>query len=198
MKQVTLDEILGLERYEQVRDAFRRRIIALKKERRVALGDRVTFVFENHDTMLFQIQEMVRAEHITDLDKIRDEIAVFNVLVPDGHEFSTTMLIEITDSDRIREDLIQFMGVDEAVRLEIGDPAHGGFSIPGQFEAGRSKEDKLSAVQYVRFPLQATAREAFIDGRQPVRLVIDHPNYHHAAAIEGAVRRSLAQDLEVA
>lgn len=196
MKQVTLDEILGLERYEQVRDEFRRRIITLKKDRRVAVGDRVTFVFENHDTMLFQIQEMVRAEHITDLDKIRDEIEVFNALVPSGHELSTTMLIEITDSDRIREDLIQFMGVDEAVRLEIGDPAHGGFSIPGQFEAGRSKEDKLSAVQYVRFPLPSAARKAFIDGRQPARLLIDHPHYHHAASIEGAVRHSLAQDLE--
>ncbi len=198
MNQVTLDDILGLERYEQVRDEFRRRIIALKKERRVAVGDQVTFVFENHDTMLFQIQEMMRTEHITDLDKIRDEIEVFNALVPNGHELSTTMLIEITDSDKIREELIQFMGIDEAVRLEIGDPAQGGFSIPGQFEAGRSKEDKLSAVQYVRFPLDAAARKAFVDNRQPARLIIDHPNYHHAAAIAGAVRRSLAQDLEVA
>jgi hypothetical protein len=161
------------------------------------VGDRVTFVFENHDTMLFQIQEMVRAEHITDLDKIRDEIAVFNALVPSGHELSTTMLIEITDSDRIREDLIQFMGIDETVRLEIGDPAHGGFSIPGQFEAGRSKEDKLSAVQYVRFPLASAARKAFVDRRQPARLIIDHPHYQHAAPIQGAVRDSLAQDLEV-
>lgn len=196
MKQVTLDEILGLERYEQVRDELRRRIIAVKKDRRVAVGDRVTFVFENHNTMLFQVQEMVRAEHITDLDKIRDEIAVFNALVPNGQELSATMLIEITDSERIREDLIQFTGIDEAVRLEIGDPAHGSFSIPGQFEAGRSKEDKLSAVQYVRFPLAPAARKAFADSRQPARLIIDHPHYRHTATIEGAVRRSLAQDLE--
>lgn len=196
MDPVTLDEILGLERYEQVRDEIRRRIIALKKERRVAVGDRVTFVFESHDTMLFQIQEMVRAERITDLDRIRDEIEVFSALIPTGHELSTTMLIEITASERIREDLIQFMGIDEAVRLEIGDPTRGGFSISGQFEAGRSKEDKLSAVQYVRFPLTNAARKAFRDGREPARLVIDHPHYRHAALIEGSVRRSLTQDLE--
>jgi hypothetical protein len=196
MNHVTLDEILGLERYEQVRDEFRRRIIAMKKDRRVAVGDRVTFVFENHDTMLFQIQEMVRTEHITDLDKIRDEIEVFNALVPNGHELSTTMLIEITDSDQIREELVQLIGIDEAVRLAIGDPAHGGFSVPAQFEAGRSKEDKLSAVQYVRFPLDAGARQAFVDSRQSARLIIDHPNYRHTAAIEGAVRRSLTHDLE--
>ena len=74
MPKVVLDEILGLERYEQSRDQFRRRIIDLKKQRRVSVGDQVTLVFENHDTMLFQVQEMVRAEHITDLDKVRDEI----------------------------------------------------------------------------------------------------------------------------
>jgi hypothetical protein len=106
------------------------------------------------------------------------------------------MLIEITDSDHIREDLVQLIGIDEAVRLEIGDPARGGFSVPGQFEGGRSKEDKLSAVQYVRFPLDAGAREAFRDSRQPARLIIDHPNYRHTSALEGAVRRSLACDLE--
>jgi len=139
MNRVTLDEILGLERYEQVRDDFRRQIIAMKKDRRVAVGDRVTFVFENHDTMLFQIQEMVRTEHITDLDKIRDELEVYNALVPDGHELSTTMLIEITDSDHIREELVQLIGIDEAVRLEIGDPAHGGCSAAGSSKPAAAK-----------------------------------------------------------
>ena len=77
MKKVTLDEIAGLERYAQLRPEFRRRIIELKKARRVPVGDRVTFVFENHDTMLFQIQEMLHAERIVDVDKIRDETEVY-------------------------------------------------------------------------------------------------------------------------
>lgn len=198
MNKVTLDEILGLERYEQIRPEFRQRLIEMKKDRRVAVGDRVTFVFENHDTMLFQVQEMVRAEHLVDLDRIRDEIDVYNALVPAGDELSATMLIEITESDRIREELVQLIGIDEAVRLEIGDPPSGGVTIHGKFEAGRSKADKLSAVQYVRFHFDAPARQAFLDGAQPVRLVIDHPNYRHSAAIDGAVRRSLGRDLEVA
>ncbi|MFI5396225.1 MAG: DUF3501 family protein [Candidatus Binatia bacterium] len=198
MNKVTLDEILGLERYEQIRPEFRQRLIEMKKDRRVAVGDRVTFVFENHDTMLFQVQEMVRAEHLVDLDRIRDEIDVYNALVPAGDELSATMLIEITESDRIREELVQLIGIDEAVHLEIGDPPRGGFTVHGEFEAGRSKADKLSAVQYVRFHFDAPARKAFIDGTQPVRLVIDHPNYRHSAAIDGAVRQSLARDLEAA
>lgn len=194
MQPVELDEVMGLERYEQVRSEFRRRIIELKKNRRVAVGERVTFVFENHDTMLFQIQEMVRAEHIVDLDRIRDEIEVYNALIPRTGELSATMLIEITESERIRDELLRFIGVDRAVRLEIGDRIR----IPAEFEGGRSKEDKISAVQYVRFYLDPETRRLFADGKIPVRLVIDHLDYRHAAPIEGGVRASLTRDMEAA
>jgi hypothetical protein len=190
-EKVKLDEVLGPERYERVRDEMRRRIIALKRNRRVAVGDRITLVFENHDTMLFQIQEMVRAEHIVDLDKIREEIEVYNELVPSGSELSATLLIEITESDRIREELIQLIGIDECVVLCIGDR----FEIAAQFEPGRSKEDKLSAVQYVRFPFDAEQRAVFLGDPQPVSIAIRHPNYRHTAAIPPAVRASLAEDL---
>jgi len=193
MKRVTLDEIVGLERYEQIRPAFRDRIIALKKHRRVAVGDHVTFVFENHDTMLFQIQEMLRAEHIVDLDRIRDEVDVYNGLVPNGSELSATMLIEITETSRIRELLVSLIGIDRSVRLEVGEEI-----VAAEFEGGRSKDDKLSAVQYVRFPLGQRAGQRLISGEAPVRLVIDHPNYRASATIEGSVRASLVGDLEAA
>jgi hypothetical protein len=197
MNKVTLDEIMGLERYEQERAEFRRRIIELKKHRRVAVGDQVTFVFENHDTMWFQIQEMLRAEHMTDLDRVREELEVYNALIPEAGELSTTMLIEITQESQIRERLVSLIGIDEAVTIEIGDAAGGNsICIRGEFEAGRSKEDKLSAVQYVRFKFSDAARRAFVAGTQPVRLIIDHPSYRHQAVLDDAVRRSLAQDLE--
>jgi uncharacterized protein DUF3501 len=194
MKKVSLDEIAGLERYEQIRQDFRRRIIDMKKSRRVAVGDQITFVFENHDSMLFQIQEMLRAERIVDLDRVRAELEVYNALIPEPGELSATMLIEITEADRIREQLVRLIGIDEAVRLEIGSHA----PIHAQFEPGRSKEDKLSAVQYVRFALDGDTRQAFIHGADPVRLIIDHPNYQHTAVLDAAVRRALAEDLEAA
>src|SRR5512147_2273147 len=112
MKKVQLEELMGLERYEQVRSEFRRRIIEMKKSRRVAVGDRITFVFENHDTMWFQIQEMLRAEHIVDLDRVRDEVEVYNGLIPNAGELSATMLIEITEAGQIREQLLSLLGID--------------------------------------------------------------------------------------
>jgi hypothetical protein len=194
MKKVSIDEIVGLQRYEEVRPAFRQRIIELKKHRRVAVGDRITFVFENHDTMLFQVQEMLRAERIVDIDRVRDELDVYNALVPQAGEFSCTMLIEITDAQRVRAELMRLIGIDESVCLRIGER----FVCRGEFEAGHSKEDKLSAVQYVRFRLTADLQRAFVEGREPVFLTIDHPNYQATAPIDGAVRESLAHDLAAA
>jgi len=191
MKKVTLDEIQGPERYERMRDDFRRHIIAMKKNRRVTVGEYITFVFENHETVLFQIQEMLRAERITDLDKVRFEVEVYNELIPEEGELSSTMLIEITEPERIRPELVRLLGIDKAVSLQIGDR----FTIPAVFEAGRSKEDNLSAVQYVRFPLPSEAREAFLDERLPARLVINHPNYQAATELPADVRRSLTADL---
>src|SRR5918996_6192253 len=121
MNKIALEDIMGLAAYEKVREKFRQRIIELKKKRRVSVGDKVSFVFENRDTVIFQIQEMVRAERITDLDKIREEIAVYNELVPNPGELSATLFLEIEDQTHLREDLLKFLGIDEALSLRVGD-----------------------------------------------------------------------------
>jgi hypothetical protein len=190
MKKVGLEDIMGLSAYERVRDEFRRRVIELKKIRRVSVGDKVSLVFENRDTVIFQIQEMLRAERITDLDKIREEIEVYNSLVPGDGELSATLFLEIENQSRLREELLKFLGIDEALFLKIGDR-----SIHARFEEGHSKEDKISAVQYVRFPFSREEAEAFAHGTEEATLVIDHANYQARATIERETRKSLADDL---
>lgn len=189
MKKVTLEEIMGLAAYEKVRENFRRRIIELKKARRVAVGDKVTLVFENRDTVIFQIQEMVRAERIVDLDKIRDEIEVYNELIPEPGELSATLFLEITEQSHLREELLKFLGIDEAAYFKVGT-----HSVHARFEAGHSKEDKISAVQYVKFPFSEQARMALVEGEE-AELVIDHPNYKARALIGTPTRQSLVEDI---
>ena len=188
MRKVALDDIIGLAAYEKVRDNFRRRIIEVKQARRLAVGDKVTLVFENRDTAIFQIQEMVRAESITDLDKIREEIEVYNELIPEPGELSATLFLEIEDQTHIREELLKFLGIDQAVVLQVG-----GHVISARFQEGHAKEDKISAVQYVKFPFTEEALEEFIKGA-PAELVIDHPNYRARAALGAATQRSLMED----
>jgi hypothetical protein len=191
MKKIALEDIRGLSAYEKIRKDFQQCIIELKKNRRVSVGDNVSLVFENRDTVIFQIQEMVRAEKITDLDKIREEIEVYNGLIPESGELSATLFLEIEDQSRLREELLKFLGIDESVFLKIGDR----HSVHAKFEEGHSKEDKISAVQYVRFPLSQEQVRAFANGKEDAILLIDHPNYRATAGIEPEVRKSLAEDL---
>ena len=189
MKKIVLDDILGFGAYEKVRDEFRKDIIEKKKRRRLAVGDRVSLVFENRDTVVFQIQEMLRAERITDLDKIREEIAVYNELIPNRGELSATLFLEIEDQGHLRDELLKFLGIDECVSLSVS-----GRLLPARFESGRSKEDKISAVQYVRFCFDEEARRAFIAGER-AELIIDHPHYQARAVVAPEAQQSLAEDL---
>ena len=191
MKKVALDDLIGLSAYEKVRSRFRQEIIEYKKNRRLPVGDRVSLVFENRNTVIFQIQEMVRTERITDLDKIKDEIDVYNSLIPNSDELSATLLIVIEDQTKIREALLKFLGIDEAVYLKIGEQ----HAIRATFEEGYSKEDKISAVQYVRFRLSPDARRAFIAGQDEILVLIDHPSYKAQAKVWKEMRESLSQDL---
>src|SRR5262247_22404 len=191
MNKVVLSEILDIAKYEKARDEIRRRVIELKKNRRLQVGPLVTFVFENHDTVLFQIQEMMRAERTVDDDAIQHEIDTYNQLLPDENELAATMLIELPDPARIRDEITKFHGVNtgEATYIQIGDER-----LPGVFDAGQSDERRISAVQYARFRFNDAQREAFTAVGNPARLVIDHPNYRHEALIEGAVREALTKD----
>ena len=191
MRKVVLDEILGLAAYEKGRQDFRRRVIELKQKRRVPLGDRVSLVFENRDTVIFQIQEMLRVERITDLDKIREEIATYNQLIPDSGELSATMFLEIENQAHLRDQLLKFLGVEEAIRFNVGR-----HSVRIRFEAGRSKEDKISAVQYLRFHFDDQALQTFRRG-ETSELVIDHQNYKATAVLPLETQRSLAEDLTI-
>lgn len=193
MKQVSPAEIKDIAQYERMRPEFRHQIIALKKLRRVFVGPNVTFVFENHDTVRYQIQEMMRAERIVDDAAIQHEIDTYNSLLPDSGDLAATMMIELQDQTRIREEIARFHGVNtgECVWLQIGAE-----KLPGDFAAGQSDERRVSAVQYVRFHFNDAQRAAFRQTETPVSLVISHPHYQHEAAIVGVMRSALAQDFD--
>jgi hypothetical protein len=192
MDTLQLKNIKPLSEYEPIRKEFRERIIALKKRRRVSLGDRMTLVFENRDTILFQIQEMMRVEHIYDDQKIQDELDAYNPLIAGAGELSATLFIEITESERIKEILDGLQGINDgrSVFIELGPDR-----IYGQFEEGHSKEDKLSAVHYVRFQFSPEQQASFRNNATPAALVADHPNYRARTPLNTEIRQELAKDL---
>lgn len=191
--KIELTDVLNFFEYEKVRDEMRRRVIDLKRARRVQVGPYLSFVFENRDTLLFQIQEMCRVERITDDAKIQDEIDVYSALLPKPRELSATLMIEIADKDQIKPVLDRFMGIDtgQCVWVQVGKE----FAVAGEFEAGHSDEEqgKLAAVHFVRFSFSPDAVEAIAN--HPVHLVVDHPAEHARTELSAETKAALLEDL---
>ncbi len=190
---ITADDLISHEAYEQQRESFRATIIALKQRRRISLGSVITMVFENRDTLRFQIQEMLRAERIVDPVKVQDELDVYNALLPEQNELSATLLIEITHEATIQETLDQFMGLDHGDKVAI---IANGEEVFGEFEGGRSHDTKISAVHFVRFRPTASMKRSFADLTQPVTIRVIHGGYHEEVPVPGNMREEWLADLQ--
>jgi hypothetical protein len=196
MRKVERGEIKDLVAYEKAREAMRARVIGIKTHRRVSVGPNLTLLFENRDTVLFQIQEMVRAERIVDDAKIQEEVDAYNALVPDRGELSATLFIEIPElvrmtQEKVRETVNRFQGLDRDRLWLVVD----GLRIPARFESGHSKEEKMAAVHYVRFALPEAARAALAAAAADVRVVVEHPHCRAESHLTAETRRALREDL---
>lgn len=192
MNLLTQADLISFTDYERQREEYRKRIIDVKQRRRIAVGDLITLVFENRDTLQFQIQEMIRAERIYDPQKIQDELDVYNPLLPGSGELSTTLLIEITESERMQYWLDLFMGIDHGEKVGI---KAGSETVYGEFEGGHSHETKISAVHFVRFRPTTSMRKAFADLRTPVSLSVRHASYQVEVPVPGDMRQEWLADL---
>ncbi len=194
MRKIELSDVKNLHEYELIRDGWRRNVIAEKARRRILLGPIMSLVFENRLTVLGQIQEMCRAERIVRPDAIRHEIDTYNELLPDAGEVAATLLIEITEEREIQARLDGLVGLTTGRHLffELGDRR-----APARFLGGQSREDRIAAVQYLRFSLgdDEATREALLDRRVPAAIRAEHPNYEAAASLSLETRKELARDL---
>jgi hypothetical protein len=182
MRKVERSEILDLGTYESRRDAERERVMQLKLSRRVHLGEHLTFLFENADTVRYQVHEMLRAERRTDAADVEHELATYNELLGDDGELGCTLLIEIEDkADRDRK-LREWSALPRHLwaRLEDGE------RVRASYDARQIGEDRLSSVQYLKFDTK---------GRVPVALESDHPSLELSAELTGEQREALAADL---
>jgi Protein of unknown function (DUF3501) len=193
MKAIERNEILAIGPYEEIREAFRTRIIQEKKRRRLQLGDRITMVFETHDSVLLQIQEMLRTERITREAAIVHEIETYQDMVPKRAELSATAMIEIDDK-AVREQFLEAaMGLTREIFLEVN----------GEHCAAVARAEpteRLSAVLYLKFPMSETAWSAIgAKGVTPnVRIVARHPAYKAEHVLSASMLAALREDADEA
>jgi hypothetical protein len=189
MKRVERGELLSLAAYEQIRERFRARIIQLKRARRVPIGSNMTALFENRDTVLFQIQEMLRTERITVEAQIQHELDTYNALVPDDSELSVTVFIEYPEHGE-RERMLQALaGVESHFYVSIDSER-----VMGVGPKRGDRDDRATAVHYLKFPLDSRQKHALARGAAAVAIGVDHPAYSAETALSGATLDSLRDD----
>jgi len=182
------EAILDLGDYERRRDDIRRSAIAARAVRRVHLGPSATISFENRETVAYQIQEMLRAERIAKEPEVQHEIETYSDLLPSFDELSATLMFEFPEADGRAVRLAELVGFEEHLWLEAGTRAK------AFFDRRQLDSDRISAVQFIRFPLDAAQRESLKRGER-VRIVSDHPSYAYSAEIAAQTCRALAEDL---
>jgi hypothetical protein len=189
MKPIARDELLELGAYEKIREAFLRSVIERKKVRYVKLGEHMTALFENRDTVLLQIQEMLRTERITQEAAIAHELATYNELVPGERELSLTLFIEYQDRDERERMLAALAGLEDRFRLRVGDALIS--VIP---DSRGTDPTRTMAVHYLKFPMTEAAFTAFRDGSAKVSLEVAHPAYTASTELSAATLQSLRDD----
>lgn len=193
MRKLTVHDIVDLRAYERERDDFRRHIIDLKRTRRVALGPILTILFENTDTMRWQVQEMARAERMLRDEQIAHEVDTYNQLIPESGELSGTLFLELTSDEALREWLPRLVGVEHHLQIVLPDNSVATGKPSDEDEARLTRPDTTAAVHYLRFSLTPGQAAAFEHG--PVRVRVDHPEYRHETTLDDVQRAALASDL---
>ena len=186
-------DLWRLEEYAVERKAFRARVIAHKKLRRVALGPHATLLFEDFLTMKYQVQEMLRIERIFEPAAIDEELAAYNPLIPDGSNWKATFLIEYADPEERALALARMPGVEHRVWFRIG--ARERTFAHANDDMERTERDKTAAVHFLRFQLTKDSAEAVQRGEE-VRIGIDHPELLCETLLPASTVASLAEDLD--
>jgi hypothetical protein len=193
MSHIDPDTLMTLEAYAKARKDFRARVLAHKKDRTVALGEHLTLIFEDELTIRYQVQEMLRVERIFEEEGIRDELAAYDPLIPDGSNWKATMLIEYPDVAERQAQLAVLRGIEDKVWIEVAGHARV-YAIADE-DMDRSNDEKTSAVHFLRFELTPPMIAA-LRADSDLAIGVAHPAY--AAQIDRvplAVRSSLAGDL---
>lgn len=190
MQPLTVADVRPPSAYEPVRALARSKVVELRRQRRVALGELLTVVFENRDTIRGALEELLRAERIEDAERIARELEAFNPLLPARDEVCATLFIEVADPAELAGRVDQLQGIATAVHIDFG-----GRRARSRLDADPSGgEGTTGSVHHLRFHLDEAQRAALL-GEAEVALVADHDHYTARTVLDAAQRAALRADL---
>ena len=194
MEKLTREDLWSLEEYSEKRAEFKKQVLALKKDRQVALGEHATLYFESEQTIRYQIQEMLRIEKIFDAEGINEELGAYNPLIPDGNNWKATFMIEYGDAEERAKVLAKLVGVEDKVWVQV-DGFDKVYAVANE-DLERSTAEKTSAVHFMRFELSADMSKAVKEDKN-ISMGIDYKGFEQLVnPIAEASRVSLMNDLQ--
>jgi len=185
------EDLFSLEEYAEQRSNIRKNVMGVKKNREVNLGEHIRLLFENHQTVQYQIQEMLRIEKIFESTGIQEELDVYNPLIPDGSNLKATMMIEYTDVDERTKALSNLIGIEKSIYFQIGN--HQNVYAICNEDLERETDEKTSSVHFMRFEFDKAMIADFCKGAN-VTIGVSHPNYDCEIILEKRVQDELNQD----
>lgn len=191
--KLTLDDIADVRAYERERSEFRARVIELKRRRRLSLGPVLTLVFENRDTVRFQIQEMARVERLASDEAIQTELDTYNPLIPGPGVLCATLFLELTTEEAMTTWLPALVGIERSLVLRCADGTEIRSRAEAQHQGQLTRETVTAAVHFVQFDVDDAQAAAL--GAGAVSLVCDHPAYPYAVALPAETVAELRSDL---
>ncbi len=192
MKILTKNDLLSLEDYAKKRNEFRTEVIAIRKNRSVMLGESIRLLFENQQTIQYQIQEMLRIEKIFEVAEIQEELDTYNPLIPTGNNLKATMILEYSNEVERKQKLSQLLNIEKNIYFQIGNHQKV-FAICNE-DLERQTEDKTSSVHFMRFELNATMIKDFHTAK--VEIIANHANYQSTTILSLAQKELLALDFK--
>jgi len=194
MEKLSRDDLFSLEQYAEARPVFRDKVLAHKRDRRLALGTNAALYFEDRLTMQYQVQEMLRIERIFEVEGINEELEAYNPLIPDGSNFKATFMVEFAEEEERRAMLTQLVGIEDRIYVQVADFDRV-FAIADE-DLERADEEKTSAVHFLRFELPPEQAAALKQG-SAMTAGIDHDNYLvEISPVPDKIRESLVNDLD--
>ena len=193
MAKLKREDLYSLEQYSEMRNDYRKKVMAHKEDRRLELGDNLLLSFEDQLIMQYQVQEMLKAEKIFDAEGIEEELAVYNTLIPDGSNWKATMLIQFPDVEERQKQLARLIGIEDLIWLQV-EGFEKVYAIADE-DLERDNAEKTSAVHFMRFELNKEIIAAVKSGAA-ISAGVDHENYRYTISpIASNLRDSLAGDL---
>ena len=182
MKYVSRKEILDYVTYEDQRSEVRENIMKIKEVRRINVGGVLSFLFENKDTVRYQIQEMMRVERIVKEADIQHEIKTYNEILGKSGELGCTLLIEIDDPAERDDKLSKWIDLPMHLYLSLEDKSR----IRASFDEKQIGDARLSSVQYIKFNT---------GGKTPVAIGSDLQLFKAETALTTDQKKALSEDL---